>query len=134
MVEVLVLFVSGWICVIDIRTHKIPNELSLFIAVLLLCDSVSTQFLGFLLAASICLLVAYVGKVGAGDVKLFLVLVATSGSVVSTQAYFLGMALTSICVLLTSSLPQRLRGIKGLTSIAFAPSILIPFLALYLAI
>jgi Flp pilus assembly protein protease CpaA len=104
------------------------------LAFLLLFDSITSQLIGFLLASVICLLIAYVGKVGAGDVKLFLVLVATSGSLVLTLEYFLGMALISLCVLVTSFLSTGLKGHLSPRSIAFAPSILIPFLLLYLAI
>lgn len=134
MVEVLVLVLSTWICIIDIRSHRIPNQFSLLLAFLLLFDSITSQLIRFLLASVICLLIAYVGKVGAGDVKLFLVLVATSGSLVLTLNYFLGMALISLCVLVASFLSTGLKGHQSPRSIAFAPSILIPFLALYLAI
>ena len=134
MVEVLVLVLSTWICIIDIRSHRIPNQFSLLLAFLLLFDSITSQHIRFLLASVICLLIAYVGKVGAGDVKLFLVLVATSGSLVLTLNYFLGMALISLCVLVASFLSTGLKGHQSPRSIAFAPSILIPFLALYLAI
>lgn len=134
MIKVAVLFICAWICSVDIRSHRIPNELSLLLAIILLFDSVTSQFIGFLAASVVTLSIAYLGQVGAGDVKLFLVLTATSGSIVLTQKYFLGMALISLYLLLTSFLHIRRKGIEGLHSMAFAPSILIPFLALYLAI
>jgi Flp pilus assembly protein protease CpaA len=80
------------------------------------------------------MVIAYLGKIGAGDVKLFLALVATSGSLILTLDYFLGMALISLCVLVATYLSTRFKGRDNPRSIAFAPSILIPFLALYLAI
>lgn len=134
MVEVLVLVLSVWICVVDIKSHRIPNELSVLLAVVLLFDTVTAQLPGFLTASSACVLIAYIGKIGAGDVKLFLALTATSGSLLLTQRYFLGMAVTSLFALVASFAIARLRGLKKPRSIAFAPSILIPFLALYLAI
>lgn len=134
MLKVLVLLISASICFIDLRSHRIPNELTFLLAVSLLFDSVTAQLIGFLVASVFSILIAYVGQIGAGDVKLFLVLIATSGSLVLSQQYFLGMALISLCALLASFLNMRRKGIKGLYSIAFAPSILIPFLALYLAI
>jgi Flp pilus assembly protein protease CpaA len=100
----------------------------------LLFDSESSSFYSFLTASTAALLIAYLGKVGAGDVKLFLALVATSGTLVLSQNYFLGMALTSAALLLCSVINSRLKGARRPPSIAFAPSILIPFLALYLAI
>lgn len=134
MVDAAVIFICAWICSIDIRSYRIPNKLTLSLAFLLLIDSVTAQLLEFLVASALTLLIAYVGKIGAGDVKLFLVLIATSGSLVLSQQYFLGMALVSICLLLASFFNMRRKGIEALHSIAFAPSILIPFLALYLAI
>lgn len=134
MIQYLVLAISLCICVIDIRSHRIPNSLSLWLAVALLFDSVTVHPLDLLLAAIICVVIAYLGKIGAGDVKLFLVLVATSGSLIVTLEFFLGMALISLCVLVASFLCARFKGRENPRSIAFAPSILIPFLALYLAI
>lgn len=134
MVEVLVLVLSVWICAVDIKSHRIPNELSVLLAVVLLFDSVTSQLFGALIASVSCLLIAYVGKIGAGDVKLFLALMATSGDLVISQAYFLGMAIISLFALVASIAIARLRGLRKPRSIAFAPSILIPFLALYLAI
>jgi len=134
MLKVLVLSISASICFIDIRSHRIPNRLTLLLAMALLFDSESSSFYSFLTASTAALLIAYLGKVGAGDVKLFLALVATSGTLVLSQNYFLGMALTSAALLLCSVINSRLKGARRPPSIAFAPSILIPFLALYLAI
>jgi Flp pilus assembly protein protease CpaA len=134
MLKVLVLSISASICIIDLRSHRIPNRLTLLLAGTLICDSVSSTFYGFLTAAMAALFIAYFGKVGAGDVKLFLALVATSGNLVLSQNYFLWMAQTSAALLLASVINSRLKGISRPAAIAFAPSILIPFLALYLAI
>ena len=123
-----------WICTVDIRTHRIPNPLTLLLAVALLFDAVSAELYGFLIASPLSLLIAFVGKVGAGDVKLFLLLVATSGSLVLTPDYFLGMAVTSLLARTTSLVISHLKGSELPRSIAFAPSILIPFLLLSLAI
>lgn len=134
MVEVLVLILCAWICVVDVKSHRIPNELSFLLAGVLLFDSVTAQLFCALIASVSCLLIAYAGKVGAGDVKLFLVLIATSGSLVLTQGYFLGMAFASLLALVASLFTSHLKGREAPRSIAFAPSILIPFLLLYLAI
>lgn len=134
MLKVIVPALFFWICTVDIRTHRIPNSLTLLVAVVLLFDTVTAELYGFLIALPLCLLIAFVGKVGAGDVKLFLLLVATSGSLVLTPDYFLGMALISLLALTTSLVISHLKGSELPLSIAFAPSILIPFLLLYLAI
>jgi len=134
MIKTLVLIFSVWICAVDMRSHRIPNELTLLLALALLFDSISTELYGLLIASALCLLIAYLGKVGAGDVKLFLVLVATSGTLTLNQGYFLGMAVISLIHLVASLSISHLRGRKKPRTIAFAPSILIPFLILYLAI
>ena len=134
MLKVLVLSVSASICFIDIRSHRIPNRLTLLLAMALLFDSESSSFYGFLTASIATLLIAHVGKVGAGDAKLFLALLATSGTLILSQRYFLGMAIISTALLLSSVINSRFKGARRSPSIAFAPSILVPFLALYLAI
>ena len=134
MLKVLVLLISAWICAIDLRSHRIPNRLILLLTGTLIFDSVSSSFHDFLTALIATLLIGYLGKVGAGDVKLFLALVSTSSALVLSQSYFLGMALISFALLFTSVINSRLKGIRRPPSIAFAPSILIPFLPLYLAI
>ena len=134
MLKVLVLFISTSICFIDIRSHRIPNRLTLLLAMALLFDSESSSFYSFLTVSMAALLIAYVGKVGAGDVKLFLALLATSGTLVLSQSYFLGMAIISTALLLSSVINSRFKGARRPPSIAFAPSILVPFVALYLAI
>lgn len=134
MAHVVVLVLCTWICIVDIRSHRIPNELTLLLSIALLFDTVTAELSGFLIASSACVLIAYIGKMGVGDVKLFLALTATSGSLVLTQRYFLGMAVISLFALVASIAIARLRGLRKPRSIAFAPSILIPFLALYLAI
>lgn len=134
MLKILVSFVSIWICVVDLKSHRIPNRLTLLLTSFLLLDSISSSLRGFLTASIAALLIAYLGKVGAGDVKLFLALVVTSGALVLSQSYFLGMALISLALLFASTINSHHKGAKRPPSIAFAPSILIPFLALYLAI
>jgi len=134
MVEVGVLALSVWISVIDLKSHRIPNELSISLGLLLLFDTVTTELSSLLIASVLVLLIAYLGQVGAGDVKLLLILTSTSGSLVLSQQYFLGMALISLSMLLSSFSIARLKGHKAPRSLAFAPSILAPFLALYLAI
>jgi Flp pilus assembly protein protease CpaA len=134
MLKVLVLSISASICFIDIKSHRIPNRLTLLLTGTLICDSVSSSFYSFLTASIATLLIAYLGKVGAGDVKLFLALLATSGTLILSQSYFLGMAIISTALLLSSVINSRFKGARRPPSIAFAPSILVPFLALYLAI
>ena len=134
MIKGLVVAISLTICAIDIKVHRIPNRLLLLLAVLLFIDSISTELLDFLIAFLLSVPLAYLGKMGAGDVKLFLLLAATSGSLIFNQNYFLGMAAVSLIAITSAFLRSHLKGRKVPPTIAFAPSILIPFLLLYLAI
>jgi Flp pilus assembly protein protease CpaA len=134
MIKGLVVVISLAICAIDIKVHRIPNLLLLLLALLLFTDSISTEFLDFLIAFLLSIPIAYLGKMGAGDVKLFLLLAATSGSLILNQGYFLGMATVSLIAVTSTFLRAHLKGRKVPPTIAFAPSILIPFLLPYLAI
>jgi Flp pilus assembly protein protease CpaA len=134
MIKGLVVVISLAICSIDIKVHRIPNRLLLLLAVLLSTDSISTEILDFLIVFLFSIPITYLGKMGAGDVKLFLLLAATSGSLIFNENYFLGMAAVSLIAVTSTFLRAHLKGRKAPPTIAFAPSILIPFLLLYLAI
>jgi Flp pilus assembly protein protease CpaA len=134
MLKLFVLLTSLFISIVDIRRHRIPNQLTLLLAALLLFDSVSMEIKKVVIAIPILLAVGYIGKVGAGDIKLLLALLITSGSLLLNQGYFLGMAIISLLGILGSSLFSYFKSVERPKSIAFAPSILVPFAALYLAI
>jgi Flp pilus assembly protein protease CpaA len=106
----------------------------LALALPLLFDATTIELPSFLIALPLTLLISSLGKIGAGDVKLFLLLAATSGSVIFNQSYLVGMALVSLFAIAFTFALSRIKGIATPQSIAFAPSILIPFNALYLAI
>jgi prepilin signal peptidase PulO-like enzyme (type II secretory pathway) len=69
-------------------------------------------------------------RFGAGDIKLVIALILTSGQIILTREYFLAMALTATLTILLT----RLIFGSSVKSIPFAPSILLPFIASYLAI
>ena len=126
----LIILISISICAIDLRTHRIPNLLTALLAVLLLIDSNPSSIFVALPIVFITLAVGYLGKIGAGDVKLFLALLLTSTSIILSVRYFLGMALVSGILVVASLILWGSRG----KMIAFAPALLLPFLDLYLAI
>jgi Flp pilus assembly protein protease CpaA len=134
MIKGLVVAISLTICAIDIKVHRIPNRLLLLLAVLLFTDSISTEFLDFLIAFLLSIPIAYLGKMGAGDVKLFLLLAATSGSLIFNQSYFLGMVAVSLIAIMASFCYSYLKRIARPRFIPFAPSLLIPLITLYRAI
>lgn len=130
MVAIVTVLISLRIIVIDLQSHRIPNLLSLILGLTLLFDLNQVPASDTLLASSIAITTSLVAKVGGGDIKLFIVLLATSGALILTPQYFLGMAVVS---LLTTAL-LGLRDKKLPRDLPFAPALLIPFLASYLAI
>lgn len=134
MLKLLVLLISIGISAIDIKSHRIPNQHILVLTVLLLLDQVEGETRGVLIAIPILIAVGYIGKFGAGDIKLILALLITSGSLVLNQHYFYGAALITILILLFSALFARMKSLNFPKTIPFAPSILLPFLFFYLAI
>lgn len=134
MLKLSVLLISIRIAVIDIKSHRIPNQHTLILAVLLLLDQVAGETRGVLFAIPIVVAVGYIGKVGAGDIKLILALLITSGSLLLNQRYLYGAALISILALFFSALFARIRSLHIPKSVPLAPSILLPFLFSYLAI
>lgn len=134
MLKLSVLLISIRIAVIDIKSHRIPNQHTLILAVLLLLDQVAGETRGVLIAIPIVFAVGYIGKVGAGDIKLILALLITSGSLLLNQRYLYGAALISILALFFSALFARMKSLHIPKSIPLAPSILLPFLFSYLAI
>jgi Flp pilus assembly protein protease CpaA len=130
LVLALVTLTSLAISVIDGKSHRIPNPLTALLAFLLLLDSHHSSFLLSLSYIAITVVIGYLGKVGAGDVKLFIALLLTSTSIILTSQYFLGVALISGATVLISLLATGFRA----TAIPFAPALLLPFLAIYLGI
>lgn len=134
MIKLLVLSVALTIIIVDIKSHRIPNRLTIVLMLLLLFDSTPAESRQVLIAVPVAITFGVIGKFGAGDIKLFSALVATSSSLVISLRYFYAMAAVSLVVVLFSALISFLRRAQGGSSIAFAPSILAPFLVLYLAI
>jgi Flp pilus assembly protein protease CpaA len=118
------------ISAIDIKHHRIPNQLTILLAILLLCDSHIAAIQSLIPAIVITVILGTLGRFGAGDVKLFIALILTSSPLVLNSRYFLGMATVSFISVLLSLLFCGPRA----KMIAFAPAILLPFAAIYLAI
>jgi len=97
---------------------------------LLILDAHRSLIVESLPTVAITLVNGYIGKVGAGDVKLFLILLLTSTSLILNAQYFLGMAIVSGGLI---ALTLLIRGVRG-KMIPFAPALLLPFLHIYLAI
>ncbi len=130
MLKGLIIFTALLICVIDIKTHLIPNRLTMGLAILLLLEPHLSLSNASIPAIILTITFGTLARFGAGDIKLFIVLILTASPVVTMAAYFQGMALVSMASILIS----RLISGTNARTIAFAPALLLPFLALYLAI
>ena len=130
MLSYLVALTALSISLIDIRSHRIPNKLTILLGFLLLVDSHSSSIASILPAISVSIAVGLLGRFGAGDIKLFIVLLLTSSPLVLNLQYLKGMALASFASVVLSLLVLG----RQAKMIAFAPAILLPFLNIYLAI
>jgi len=126
----LILLVSLYISLFDLRHHRITNLSVLLISALLFINSdfhiyvlTGIIFLGPLLVLGIF------GGLGGGDVKLLMAvaLVAIPVEAISAYLVFLLLAI-SILTALTIAMRRRLRG-----NIALAPAICASYLALLLS-
>ena len=74
--------------------------------------------------------ISLLSGIGMGDIKLLVVLIINEGSLVLSRQYLQGLLLAAFAtVVISATMRRSLRG-----SVALAPAILTPFLAIYLAI
>lgn len=130
MHSLLVIATSIAIVATDIKSHRIPNKLTLVLFFALALDARSSKPGAVVIAIFLTIAVGATFRFGAGDIKLMIALILTSGQIIITREYFIGMALTAT---LTILLTRLILG-SSMKSIPFAPSILLPFIASYLAI
>jgi Flp pilus assembly protein protease CpaA len=126
----LVALTASLISLIDIRSHRIPNKLTILLGFLLLVDPHGSSIASTLPAIVVSIAVGLLGRFGAGDIKLFIVLLLTSSHLVLNLQYLQGMVLISFASVVLSLLALG----RQAKMIAFAPAILLPFLNIYLAI
>lgn len=118
------------ISVTDIRTHKIPNRLNILLGVTLLLDRHSLGVAVVLISITTALALTILLRFGMGDFKLALALLISQSSLILTSQY-----LVFVIAMATLAVIVALIGRVEITgSIAFAPVILLPFTAIYLAI
>lgn len=134
MVKFLVVIMSAAISFIDIKQHRIPNRLTFTLTVVLLCDSLGTSSQELFVLLPVSLAFGLLCKFGAGDIKLFTALIVTSGTLLFDSVYLYGVVATSLLTLCLTRLHTCTKAGARSKSIPFAPSILLPFIALYLAI
>lgn len=130
MLNLLILAISSTIIIRDFKLHRIANTHLAFLALILLFDMHRTSFTTTLISIAATIALFTVAKIGMGDIKLAVAMIATQGSIVLTRDFF---DLSLLALLLTALLRLlKYRDLRG--SVAFAHVLLLPFLALYLAI
>jgi Flp pilus assembly protein protease CpaA len=130
MRSLLVLAISMAIVATDIKRHRIPNKLTLILFFALALYPRSSKPEAVFIAILLTIVIGTAFRFGAGDIKLMTALILTSSQIILTREYFLAMALTATLTILLT----RLILDSSVKSIPFAPSILLPFIASYLAI
>lgn len=127
--DVLLILTGIFICLSDIRWHRVPN-LALLIISLTLVFSLNSLSLG--MTSLILILIWSAGlmaKIGMGDLKLLTILTIFQGeTVIDSMMWILTLAITAISLLIHL---LRRRSLAG--DIPLAPAIVIPFIALYLS-
>lgn len=121
--------IALWICIYDLRTHRISNRALALLALPLIATAHSAPLIPTALAILVSFGLALLLEIGGGDFKLFSLLMITEGSLILSEDYLASFSLCLLLALLIALLTGRLR-----RHIAFAPVILAPFLYCYLAI
>lgn len=108
------------ISVVDLLRHRIPHwSLALLILFTALEDSTAFNLPGALVAAGIGVVALSFTDVGAGDVKLFFLLVLLVIPKGELLRYFSGICISAFALLLIHAIASR--GLSG--RIAFAPAL-----------
>lgn len=123
----IVFFISFLISLNDLRSHQIPNRLTLALFFSLTFERNSLNAPKTFLIAVLATIITILFTVGMGDLKLFLALLVTQGTGIITLEFFTVFSLCS--VLLAIFELTRLRSFKA--DVPLAPAILIPFLLHY---
>jgi Flp pilus assembly protein protease CpaA len=125
----LIILLSIYISLFDLRHHRITNLSIVLISALLLIEGdFQIYFLTGILFFGVLLLLGIFGGVGGGDLKFLVAVALVSIPVEAVTTYLtLLVAAISILTVLTISVRKRLRG-----NIALAPAICASYLAFLL--
>lgn len=127
--DISLILVTIYICVSDIRFHRIPNRSLVFLSCALIPSIKFISFGEIFALIAILWVLGSLAKIGPGDLKLLTILIVMQGEIVlKPLMWFLFLAIASISVLIHIILKSTLKG-----EIPLAPAIVIPFTALYLS-
>lgn len=130
MLKMMIAAMAIFIVSRDFKTHRISNWHSSHFALLLIFNLHQAPILEAGVSILITIIIFVIARIGMGDIKLAVALIATQGSLMLSQEFFI----LSLLMLLLTALFRLLkyRHLRG--SVAFSHVLLLPFLALYLAI
>jgi Flp pilus assembly protein protease CpaA len=117
-----------YICVIDIRFHRIPNSSILGLVIVLIYPNNALNLVMTSFTLLIIWIIGISSKVGMGDLKLLTILLVLQGGILLRP-----ITLTIGALVITLMIAIHLivnKSLKG--DIALAPAILIPFTVAYL--
>ena len=126
--SVLIIGLALYICVIDIRCHRIPNASILGMTIVLIYPNHSLDLPIASLSLLLIWIVGIFSKVGMGDLKLLTVLLLLQGEILLRPITLTIGALVIIIMIAIHLIVKK--SLKG--DIALAPAILIPFTLAYL--
>lgn len=130
MASSLLLCITIYIALIDLRFHKIQHFSLAVLALPLLLDLHPLPAFQALLLLLLTLVFTLLCGFGGGDFKLLALLISTQGALISSPLYLQGVLISTLLSLLFALVVHRsLRA-----EIPMAPALLAPFMAIYLAI
>jgi Flp pilus assembly protein protease CpaA len=122
---ILILFLGLYISLVDLKTHRISHR-SLLMLLLLLLPPFHFYFLQLLISLPLLFTFTCVWGMGAGDLKLLMVLIATRYPILLDQRYMWGFIAVT-CLVVAMTWGRRREG-----RVALGPSIVLPFAVLNL--
>jgi prepilin peptidase CpaA len=127
--DVLLILITLYISLSDLRFHRIPNSSLLILTFILLYSTRMIPITLNMIVLSSIWLIGLLGKIGMGDLKLLTILMVLQGQILLNPIYWIFFtAIALISITLHILLRRTIRG-----EIPLAPSILLPFTALYLS-
>lgn len=127
--DVMLIMMTGYISIIDIKFHRIPNTSLLVMILTLLYSTRTIPMTSNLIILFSIWLVGLVGKIGMGDLKLLTILLILQGQILINPIFCIFFAAIALLSIIFHMLARgTMRG-----EIPLAPAILIPFTGIYLS-
>ena len=127
--DVILIMMTGYISISDIRFHQIPNTSLLVMILTLLYSTRTISMTSNLIILCSIWLVGLLAKMGMGDLKLLTILLILQGRILINPIFWIFFAAIALLSIIFHMLARgTMRG-----EIPLAPAILIPFTGIYLS-